>query len=203
MELGAQTRSLDQILGTPETSLFHIQDVLAGRSDVAAATGQVPGYDNLFLLPTGHGLCPPVGAREFLQVLDMLSELDYVIVDGVDPRWFPAAAADLILQVVTPEPMAVHAAAPVTRFLFDMGANEIRLVINRVPPSVPPMKGINDFDDIIDIVGARLIGVIPQSQKLMYASNNTEALGEDSLTPQVFERIAARIMGKDAPLLIY
>ena len=204
IELGAQPRSLDMILGTSGDSLFHIKDLVYGRCDIYEAMTGIPGYGSLCLIPSAPGLRDPVAPEEMHMLLGILPrDFDYVIADGVEPRHFPADAADMILLVVTPELLAIRAAADVAHYFEEAGCGEIRLVINRVPPTVTPMKGISDFDDIIDMVGARLIAVIPQSQKLNYASNNSEFLGEDSLTPQVFARIASRVMGEDAPLLIY
>jgi septum formation inhibitor-activating ATPase MinD len=62
---------------------------------------------------------------------------------------------------------------------------------------------MEDFDDVIDGVGARLLAVIPHSPKLAYAANNTAPLPEDSLTPQIFDRLAQRLLGIHAPLLVH
>jgi septum formation inhibitor-activating ATPase MinD len=64
------------------------------------------------------------------------------------------------------------------------------------------MKDIRDFDDIIDTVGAQLIGIIPYSPILQYASNNAAPIEEGSLTLEVFENIAARLLGQRRKLLI-
>ena len=202
LELGAQARSLDTILHAPG-ALMTVQDIARGDCSAGEAMADVPGYGDLCLIPTSPVPCRAVAPGELLTLLDSLpADIDFVIADGVDPCSFPVKAAHMVLLVTTPELLSVRAAADTARLLENAGCGELRLVINKVPPQVVPMKGIEDFDDIIDMTGARLIGVIPQSQKLAYASNNTEPLGEDSLTPQIFGRIAARIMGENPPLLV-
>lgn len=203
-ELGAGGRSLDIVTGLSETALFHIRDAVSGACDVEEAVAETCCHKNLLLLPAppasaGH----PVTGGEFRYLLDGLpKDLDYLILDGADFRVFPAGLPDCILMVCTPDTLSVRAAALLALDLQNGGARDIRLVINRVPAEILPIKGIEDFDDVIDAVGARLIAVIPESPKLAYASNNTKPLDRESLAPQVFKRLAERLMGKNSPLLV-
>jgi septum formation inhibitor-activating ATPase MinD len=52
------------------------------------------------------------------------------------------------------------------------------------------------------MIGAQLLGVIPQSPKLRYSANSGMPLDDFSLTLKVFEHIAARLMGRRMPLLV-
>ncbi|MDR2931590.1 MAG: AAA family ATPase [Oscillospiraceae bacterium] len=206
MELGHDPRSQDLILGIEETALFSVHDVLDGACgfDEAVAASGVGG--NLHVLP-----CAPapwhvtVGRPEFESLMAGMKETapyDYIILDGVDFSAFPPDICDCILNVVNPETLCVRAAAVLTRLLYDRGARDVRLVINNVPVQILPMAGIDDFDDLIDTVGAQLIAVVPASPKLRYAANNTALIDEDSMAPKVFERLAMRIQGESLPLLV-
>jgi septum formation inhibitor-activating ATPase MinD len=204
LELGADTRSLDLILPLPETALFHSGDLLAGDCDAEAAIAPVSGCDNLFVIPCALGRRTTVDEVGFRALLSSLPEdIDYLLVDGLDADSFPFSLADMVVQVVTPDSLCVRAGATATRLLRRRGVGNIRLVINQVPQSIIPMKGAEDFDDVIDGVGARLLAVIPHSPKLAYAANNTAPLPEDSLTPQIFDRLAQRLLGIHAPLLVH
>ena len=206
IEMGAAVRSVDLILRLPETTLFHVWDLLAGDCDFARSWVKAPDYDRLSVIP-GSPLPEKqaVTGAEFARLRAMIPDrFDYVLLDGVDFGVFPAAAPDMIVQVVTPDSLCVRAcAAHTTRLLADGArAEALRLIINQVPPQVAPMKGAEDFDDIIDMVRARLLGVIPASPKLHYVANQGELLPEDSLMPRIFAAIAARLQGKDVPLLV-
>jgi septum formation inhibitor-activating ATPase MinD len=203
LELGADARSLDLILGLPETVLFHSGDLLSGDCDAQTAIAPVPDHANLFVIPCAFGRRLAVEEAAFRSLLTSLPEdMDFLIVDGLHPDYFPFSLADMVIEVVTPDSLSVRAAAEATRRLRERGIENIRLIINQVPPNVLPIKGVTDFDDLIDMVGAQLLAVIPQSPKLAYASNNTVPLAGDSLTPQIFDRIAQRLLGIHAPLLV-
>lgn len=200
MELGGDVRSLDLILGT-QAAPFGIRDVLAGRCDADEATLSVDGVEGLFLMPAGSGEFPEPKALESL-IKALRLEYDYLLIDGIDPDRFPLEAATVCLLTVTPDTLAVRSAADLCRTLYARGAPQVRLVINSVPAQIVPIEGVEDFDALIDAVGAQLIGVIPQSPRLHFCANNGTALDRDSITVKVFENIAARLAGGRRPLLI-
>lgn len=203
IEMGADAPALDIIVGTADPMLFHMGDLLSGGCEMEAAMADTK-FKRLSLLSFGaQGWQRPVDGDSFSHLLRLLPpDLDFVLLDGADFSVFPASIPSCILNVTTPDTLSVRAAAFQTKRLAADGAAHIRLVINNVPAQILPMAGIDDFDDIIDTVGAQLIAVIPASPKLAYTSNNTKPLAEGSLLPQIFERLAARLTGKNAPLLI-
>lgn len=200
MELGEDSRSLDLILGSVAAP-FGVRDLLAGRCEASDAIRPVDKAANLFLMSAGHGdLTDVEGLRRLLQNLSLA--YDFVLVDGADIGRFPVQAAGSFLVVVTPDALSIRASADLVRRLYAAGAFEVRLIINNVPPRIVPMEGIEDFDAVINQVGAQLLGVIPASPKLQYCANNGQKLDAESLTVQVFENIAARLAGARRPLLI-
>jgi septum site-determining protein MinD len=203
MELAAGPRSLDLILGF-ESALFHIRDVADGRCDLASAMASSTLHAGLSLIPAPPDpLAPPITGVEFERAIkDVPGDIDYVILDGVDFSVIPASIPDCVIMVVTPDSLAVRAGAALSEKLRDMNARELRLVINNVPTEVLPMREFQDFDDIIDSVGARLLAVVPASRKLAYAAGNAEPVAEDSLLPKIFGNIAARLAGEERPLLV-
>lgn len=204
IEMGADARSLDLILGAQNDILFDFSDVVQSRCDVKKAVVQTAYDKNLYLLP-GSPLpfSYKVDISWYRSLLDYVSGVfDIVILDGVDFHSFPPELTDTILMVISPESLAIRSSAMQARGLYGVGADNLRLVINNVSPQVMPMYGARDFDDIIDTIGAQLIAVIPESPILQYSSNNAQQLDKSSLTVKVFDNLAQRLSGEHPVLLV-
>ncbi|HHY53281.1 MAG TPA: septum site-determining protein MinD [Clostridiales bacterium] len=200
VELGEDSRSLDLILGVTTTA-FGVGDVLSGLCEIEEAISSVDRTPGLYLMPPGAET--PLNSEDIADLLRKLEkEYDYILVDGARFQTLPVKAFGLFLMVTTPDSLSVRACADLSRRLYGKGAKEIRLIINDVPPRVPPIEGAEDFDGVIDMIGAQLLGVIPQSPKLRYSANSGMPLDDFSLTLKVFEHIAARLMGRRMPLLV-
>lgn len=203
IEMGKDARSLDIITACQGQAAFDLSDVLEGRCELGKTIAQVPQTASLSLIsaPLGGGYRPhQERMTTLLRVLRR--EFDYIVLDGVDFSVVSPKVFDTILVVTTPDTLSVRACQEHVRQLYEMEAGHVRLVINNVPPQVIPIHGAQDFDDIIDMVGAQLIGVIPQSPKLHFSANNSAPIDEESITIQVFDNLAARLRGQPRPLLI-
>lgn len=203
IEMGADARSLDLITGTQDRTVFTITDVAGGICDAEKALVQTVVHDNLYLMPAAWNAADPVDGQVFRRVMDSINtDFDAVILDGVDFSVFPADIPDCILCVATPDSMSVRSCTSMTAHLYASGAREIRLIINRVPPKIAPIRNVTDFDDIIDQTGAQLIAVLPESPKFHHAANSGLPLSDDSIVPSIFDSLAARLFGEYRPLLI-
>ena len=201
VELDSQTRSLELILGI-KNAAFGALDALAGDCEAEQTILEAEGQPGLFFVPAGDGLLPE-GEGPLGSLLTKLGDgYDFVIVDGADLSRLPIGLCNTFLLVITPDTLSVRAGTNLARRLYRAGAREVRLVINNVPPQIIPIDGANDFDDVIDQIGAQLIEVIPTSPKLAFAANNALPLDDCSLTVKIFENLAARLMGQRRPLLI-
>ena len=109
--------------------------------------------------------------------------------------------ADRALLVITPDPVALRDGLIVCDALAAGGLQDIRLVINRVPPRLDGC-GIRDLDECIDTVGAQLIGVVPESAEVRAAGATGTALAQKSTAYRVFDAIAARLCGEQVPLIV-
>lgn len=201
VETGMAARSLDIIVGSGK-AVFDLGDVLSGACKAADAVAGTYS-PNLFLLPAPAGPYVRPGEGEMQALFkELRREYDYVLVDGPDFGATSPALFDNILLVTTPDLLSVRACQSLARDLYDEEAAGIRLVINDVPTQVAPIPGAKDFDDVIDMIGAQLIGVLPHSPKLHYGANNSLPLDEESITVQIYESLAARLRGQSRPLLI-
>jgi septum site-determining protein MinD len=202
IEQGKDGRSLDIIAAAQNEAVFDVGDIIAGRCDDEKAIVPASYTDRLFLIPAAaaRGTQDP---DSFVALLRrQYRRNDFTIVDGVDFSVVPPSLFDMILMVTTPDTLSARACRDETRTLYNAGAKDVRLVINRVPPEVVPIYGVKDFDGLIDLIGAQLIGVIPESPKLSYAANHSKMLDEESITIRIFDNLAARLRGEARPLLI-
>ncbi len=57
-------------------------------------------------------------------------------------------------------------------------------------------------DDVVEVLGIKLIGVVPDDEQIVVATNNGEPLaGDESLAGKAYINICKRIMGEDVPFL--
>jgi septum site-determining protein MinD len=84
-----------------------------------------------------------------------------------------------------------------------MGKAPIRLIINRFRPLMVQSNDMLSQGDILDILSVNLIGVVPEDDSVIKASNSGEPLSFDQRTPagEAYSNIAARILGEEVPLL--
>jgi len=200
LELGGDAPSLELILGVKDCA-HGIWDIFSGRCEVSDAIVKSENYPGLFLLPSKGGT-PEQNEAKLQALMKSLEHFDFVVVDGGGGADFPVRLCSVFVIVTTPDTLSVRACAQAAQRLREANAKEVRLLINNVPPRIIPINGAEDFDDVIDIVGARLIGIIPSSPKLAFCSNNEQPLDPESLTVKIFENLAARLMGQRRLLLI-
>lgn len=202
VEAGGNVRSLDLIAAMQPESAFDLGDVLSGGCQLQDAIAATVHTEHLFVLPAPmDGLRPD--PEQFFALMDTLrEEYNYVLVDGVDFSVFSPQQFDLILMVTTPDSLSVRACQHLARQLYAAGAQQLRLVINDVPVQPMPIQGANDFDDVIDLIGAQLIAVLPHSPTFAYSANNARKLEDTSIVVRVFDNLAARLRGQSRPLLI-
>lgn len=203
IDLGGTSGSLATILGAQDAVVFNVGDVLSGECEPEKAILSVEGHGGLYLLPAG---LPPDGAMAADNMAGVIKKVqndyEFIFLDNPDFLTLPPSLLSTVLLVITPDTLSLKAAAQKNLELCAAGAPGARLVINNVPARVIPMKSFRNFDDLIDLIGAQLIAVIPSSQKLYHSANNGLPLSRESLTVQVFECLAARLLGKQAPLLV-
>ena len=108
--------------------------------------------------------------------------------------------ADLVLIVATPDTVSARDAGRLNEMLARHGADRTRLVINKVLHKKVRVNELHDLDEVIDLVGSQLIGVVPFDEALSPVRFGKIGLSGDCA--EVFLRIASRISGEYRPLLI-
>ena len=159
--------NLDLMLGIEGEAVHDLLEVLGGHCPLRSALLRISKEHPLWYLPLALSMRADFSNLPRLpEVLATLRDkFDDVIVDcpaglGETVRCL-TQGADLALVVTTPDLAAVRDARRTMQMLAQMN-REARLVINRIRPSLIQQGDAPDVDDIIDSVGAQLLGLIPE-----------------------------------------
>lgn len=203
-------RNLDLLLGLEERVVYTAIDVLAGECRLAQALVKHKTLNGLVLLPAAQNRNKEsVSPDQMKKIIDALAKgYDYIIVDspaGIELGFRNAiAAAKEALIVTTPEIAAVRDADRVIGLLEAEGVSNINLIVNRVKPKMVQDNKMMGVEDVLELLGIPLIGVVPDDEKVIIATNKGEPLvigEEDSVPAMTFLNIAKRLAGEKVPFI--
>ncbi len=194
-------RCLDLLLGIDHEVVFDLSDVLSGTAlSDGIYTLPTNKLINVIPAPSKIGDVTPCALSDFASRVKAM--YDVVIFDfpaGLDFSLYTAIGDDAqFLTVCNPDPVSVRDAAAVCASL-PKTKMDARLVINRFNAEYIKKKIYNNIDDIIDISGFRLLGIVPQSSDLMLLSVN-HTIKAKTRSFKAFYRIAKRLSGFDVRL---
>lgn len=196
MDIGV--RSLDILLGVAEKTVYNWGDIIKGNCEYRKAVIEVS--NGLFLLPAPIDFSDEYTDEAFERMLDCFSkDFDFAFLDspaGLESGFkICGAVSECCVVITTPDPVSLRAATYASRNMREMGVRNIRLVLNKFNKKIH--KKI-DVDEFIDTVGARFLGVIPESAEV-YRFANGEQIPYNSNGNQAFLRISQRIEGQNVP----
>lgn len=196
-------RNLDLALGVQDEVLFDFYDVLAGRIEFENAVVHHPEISNLDFLSAPSDMAPgDIDTDEFNRLFNSASEnYDFILFDspaGLGAGFRLAASpADMGIVVATSDSTSLRDGQKTVNALHERGIENVRLLVNRVHPR--HMRRIRStVDDIIDMVGAQLIGVVSEDESVPLSADFGKPLmlyGARYAFDQ-YERIARRICGE-------
>ncbi len=209
VDLDVGLRNLDLALGMQDSSPFDLADVVSGETPAGQAIAVHPLHKNLYFLGGAQFADFSDIPEESLEKLieDFKEEYEYIIIDcpaGVG-RGFKVAAklCDSAVLVTTPENSAVRDCERTASLLRECGVDDIYLAVNRVRPKEIKKSWLLNIDDIIDTVGVKLLGLIPEDPAVSVRYNRGE-LAVDSKKAKkqaiAVKNIAKRITGAKTPL---
>jgi len=205
IEFDSGLRSIDTLAGLKDISIYHLGDILDGSCSPDEAICVCPGQKNL------HIICAPSSADDKLNetvlsgVLSGLKTIyDYIILDAPAGLGYAfcvgAKNCDRALVVVTADKISVRDGASVTDRLHEM-KKPTGLIINKFEKRAFFNQPFDDLDQVIDEVGAQLLGVVISSGELhTNATNGRYDIGEKATAQTA--NIAARLMGENVRLSI-
>jgi septum site-determining protein MinD len=209
VDLDLGLRNLDVVMGLEGRVVFDLVDVLEGRaelSDALVADARSPGLAMLAAAQRSPDIdISESDIRSLVQAL-FRQGFERVLLDapaGIGRGFeLAAAAAEGALLVVNPEVASVRDADRVVGLLERAGITEARLVINRLRPHLVRRGDMLSIGDLQEILGIRLIGIIPEDEALLIATNlgTPVALAEErprESAARAFHDLARRMRGDD------
>ncbi len=201
-------RNLDVVMGLENRIVYNLVDVVEGNCTIKKALIKDKRYPNLYLMPSAQTRDKSAVTPEQMKQLceQLKKEFDYVIMDcpaGIEQGFKNAiAGADRALVVTTPEVSAVRDADRIIGLLEASEMARTDLIVNRLRSDMVNRGDMMSSSDVVDILAIDLIGVVPDDENIVIATNNGEPLvGDNSLAGQAYMNICRRIIGEEVPFL--
>ncbi len=203
-------RNLDLLLGLENRIVYTIVDVVEERCKLKQALVKDKKNPNLCLLAAAQTRDKTAVTEEQLKDIceKLKKDFDFILVDcpaGIEQGFQNAVAgASEAIVVTTPEMSAVRDA---DRIIGLLEAKEeitsYKLLLNRVRPNLIKSNDMMSVDDVVEILSAELIGIIPEDTGIITSTNKGEPIVNDekSLAGQAYRNVARRIAGEDVPFL--
>lgn len=207
VELDGGLRGMDILFGIPNV-VYALDDLIEERCSLDEVVLSVPGNDGLRLISAPAGFENIPTPQKLKNLAEQLKkEYDYVIFDcpaGVYLAEEIAKFSDLLIFLVLPDAISIRDAA---NLVLHIKANkeakaELRFVMNKISKKALKRNKVMYLDDIIDQIGVRLIGILPESKEILNVYASGKPLKKRCLAYQVFDAIAARLDGEDRELVI-
>lgn len=202
-------RNLDLLLGLENRIVYNLVDVVEGTCRMKQALIKDKRFDNLYLLPTAQTKDKTAVNTEQMAIIigELKKEFDFVLIDcpaGIEHGFENAVAgADRAIVVTTPEVSAVRDADRIIGKLEAKGLDDHQLVVNRIRYEMTKRGEMLNIDDMTDILAIKLLGIVPDDEKIVISTNRGEpaVTDESSKAGQAYRNISRRIMGEDVPLM--
>jgi len=206
-------RNLDMVLGLENRIVYDVLDVLEGRVDFQKALVKDKRGFSLWLLPANQtknkDAVDPEKWLKLFEYIKSLGQYDYIFIDspaGIEKGFHLAASpADTALVVVNPDVSSVRDADRAIGLLENMGKTDYKLIINRIRWEAVEKGEMLSVEDIVEILRAPLLGVVPEEPKLVDFTNRGEpiVLEEDYPASRAFVDTSRRIAGEDVPMVYH
>jgi septum site-determining protein MinD len=203
-------RNLDIVMGLENRVIFNLVDVIEGTCKINQALIRDKRQENLYLMPAAQSRDKTAVTPEQMKLLcdDLKQEFDYVLMDcpaGIEQGFLNAVAgADIALLVVNPEVSSVRDADHVTGLLQKNGImnDNVGLIITRYRPEMVKNGDMLSKEDVLDVMGLKLMGIVPEDENIIVSSNNgTPLVGSDCNAGRAYMNICRRIQGEDVPIM--
>lgn len=209
-------RNLDLIMGCERRVVYDFVNLINGESNLNQTLIRDKRVDNLYVLPASQTRDKDAITREGVdRVLDELkdSAFDFIVCDspaGIEKGAMMALYfADEALVVTNPEISSVRDSDRILGILAsksrraEQGDEAIKehLVLTRYSPERANRGDMLSVDDVLEILGIPLLGVIPESQSVLQSSNaGVPVILEDrSDAGQAYSDLIARFLGENRP----
>jgi septum site-determining protein MinD len=200
-------RNLDLIMGCERRVVYDLINVIHGEANLNQALIKDKQCENLFVLAASQTRDKDALTQDGVEkVLKDLGEMgfEYIVCDS------PAGIEKGALVVTNPEVSSVRDSDRILGMLnsktrrAQQGLDPIKehLLITRYNPNRVEGGQMLSLDDIHEILRVKLIGVIPESESVLSASNQgVPAIHmKDTDVSEAYKDVIARFLGEDKPL---
>lgn len=208
-------RNLDLIMGVERRVVFDIVNVIQGEARLNQALIRDKRVDTLSILPASQTRDKDALTREGLKtIMDELAEdFDFILCDspaGIEKGALLALYfADQAIVVTNPEVSSVRDSDRILGVLQSKSkrAEEKRdkvrehLLVTRFDPARAERGEMLKLDDVREILAIPLLGVVPESESVLRASNTGTPVIMDAESPagQAYKDAVSRFLGEDVP----
>ena len=208
-------RNLDLIMGVERRVVFDIINVIQGEARLSQALIRDKRVETLSILPASQTKDKDTLTKEGVaKIIEELSkEFDYILCDspaGIEKGALLALYfADQAIVVTNPEVSSVRDSDRILGVLQSKSkrAEEKRdpvkehLLVTRFDPNRVEKGEMLKLDDIREILAIPLLGVIPESESVLRASNTGTPviMDNESNAGQAYTDAVSRFLGEDVP----
>lgn len=208
VDMDVGLRNLDLVMGLENRVVYTFMDVLEGRCTAEQAMVKEKHADGALMLLAASQLHNKQDLdldKVKAAVMELSREFDYVFLDspaGIEHGFEASSApAEQALIIVTPDVTSVRDADRVIGLLENKGVRECSLIVNKYDRVLIERKKQLSSDDIVDVLGTELAGVVPDDKAIIDATNRGEILVLNQSTPAVtaYMEIAHCLEGDKVP----
>ncbi|MCX6017811.1 MAG: septum site-determining protein MinD [Chloroflexi bacterium] len=203
-------RNLDIVMGLESRIVYDAVDVIEGRCKLKQALIRDKRAEKLSLLPTAQSRDKSAISPQQMQQIcnELATEFDFVLIDspaGIEQGFRNSLApATEVLVVVNPEVSSVRDADRVIGLIESSGKGPAKLVINRLVPMRVKRQEMLSADDIVEILSTEIIGIVPEDESILAASNRGQPVSFAGKSPaaEAYRDIARRMTGETVPIRV-
>ncbi|HLE27893.1 MAG TPA: septum site-determining protein MinD [Anaerolineales bacterium] len=202
-------RNLDVVMGLENRIVYDLVDVVEGRARLRQAMIKDKRLPDLSLIPAAQTRDKAaVSPSDMIKVCnDLRPDFDWILIDspaGIERGFRNAIApADQVIIVTNPEVAAVRDADRVIGLIEAEEKGPGQLILNRVKIEMVKRGDMLSTEDVLDILAIPLIGIIPEDEGILVATNRgaPAAMDDKSRAGEAFRHIARRLRGEEVPFM--
>jgi septum site-determining protein MinD len=208
-------RNLDLIMGCERRVVYDFVNVINGEANLKQTLIKDKRTENLYILPASQTRDKDALTKEGVErvLTELAKDFDFILCDS--PAGIEAGAmmalyfADEAVVVTNPEVSSVRDSDRILGMLSsksrraEQGLDAIKehLLLTRYNPERVERGEMLSVEDVKEILSIDLLGVIPESQAVLNASNSGQPviLDKDSDAGQAYLDTVDRLLGENVP----
>jgi septum site-determining protein MinD len=205
-------RNLDLVMGCERRVVFDFINVINGDANLNQALIKDKRHDSLYIFPTSQTRDKNALKRDGVERVmeELKQQFDYIICDspaGIEHGAITALYfADSAVIVTNPEVSSVRDSDRIIGILSSKSRRaerneapvEVNLLLTRYDPARVARGEMLSVDDVKEILSIPLLGVIPESESVLRASNTGTPVVFDEESPagRAYIDAVARFLGE-------